>query len=75
MERNAGTHDLHVLVVILRQPLAWTERAAVLHLELDFLLEQEVRQFFVGRELVTERVHDPLEEIPQRPLARFDVHT
>ena len=50
-----GQHDQHVLGAHAGAPLARAERRAVVLLQLDLLLEQEVGQLLVGRELVAER--------------------
>jgi len=74
MEGNAGTHNLHVFVVILRSSLTWAEGTAVGFFELALLFEQEIGELLVRGELEAQRLHDLREEIPQRSLSRDGIH-
>src|SRR5512140_992026 len=74
VKRDARTYDSHVAGAVGRQGLAGTERDAVFRLEHHLLLEEEVLQFRVGRELETHRLDDLREELAQCLLPGFSAH-
>src|SRR5271165_4289668 len=74
VERDAWADDLHVASPVVANGLAGTEWNAVLALELHLLLEEEVRQFGVRRELEAQRLNDPPKEVAQRLLPGISVH-
>src|SRR5512133_812868 len=74
MERDARADDLHVSRAVPPDGAAGTVRDAVLLLEPDLLLEEEVRELTVRGELEAERLDHLLVEVAQRALPRLDVH-
>ena len=72
MEWNTGAHDLHIVLVVLRASLTWTERASMRFFETRLLFQKEVRELFIRRELVSERLDNLRKEIFQGSLSRLD---
>jgi hypothetical protein len=62
VKRNARAHDLHVARPVFCKRLAGAERHAVLFLEFDFLLKQEINELLIGAELIPEGVDDGPEQ-------------